>query len=125
LETKAVSELGQSNSKLCGAETKDGFVFLGSTAGSSPQTLRTVPVIEQVDKYGKRVWLREIDQDHNDYVDVGDQVGKGECVVPKVDADGSITLSMNVRLIPVSLSQEQLLDEVPSPANNRSGALVH
>jgi hypothetical protein len=124
LATIAVSETGQSNSKLCGAETKDGFVFLGSTASSSPQTRHTVPVIEKVDKSGKRMWLREIAQDHNDYVDVGDQVGKGECVVPKVDADGSITLSMNVGLIPVTLSQEQLLDEIPSPANNRSGVLV-
>jgi hypothetical protein len=124
LETKAVSELGQSNSKLCGAETKNGFVFLGSTVGSPPHTLYTVPVIEQVDRYGKRVWLRKIAEDHNDYVDVGDQTLKGECVVPNVHADGSITISMNVSLMPVSLSQEQLLDEVPSPANNRSGVLI-
>jgi hypothetical protein len=121
LETRAVSELGQSNSKSCGAETKNGFVFLGSTVGASPHTLYTVPVIERVDRYGKRVWLRKIDEDHNDYVDLGTQV---ECVVPNVDADGSITVSMNVSLMPVSLSQEQLLDEVPSPANNRSGVLV-
>jgi hypothetical protein len=125
LPTIAASEVGKSNNVSCGAETPDGFVFVGWRSGSPPETWHdAIPLIEKVDKAGKLTWLRDFPQDATQYIDVSDQIGQRTCTAPIVDADGSITFGLNLRVLPITHSSDEWVKAVSSPATNHKGLLV-
>jgi hypothetical protein len=120
-----VSQPGESRHIGCGAATRNGFIFAGVAFSPHETSWRgSIPLIEMRDMTGKLLWEHQYPTDKGKALDISPQLGQSECGSLLVASDDSVTIALNVRILPVTQNGDEWVKVVSSPATNRQGVLV-
>jgi hypothetical protein len=120
-----LSQPGESRHIDCGAATRSGFIFAGVAFSPHETSWRGgIPLIAMRDMTGKLLWEHQYPTDKGKALDISPQLGQSECGSLLVASDDSMTIALNVRILPVTQSADEWVKAVSSPATNRQGVLV-
>lgn len=119
-----LSQPGESRHIGCGAATRNGFIFAGWVGSAQETSWRgIIPLVEMRDMAGRLLWEHQYPSDQGRALDIAPQLAQSECGSLLVASD-SVTVSLNVRVLPVTQSADEWVKVVSSPATNRQGVLV-